>query len=371
MLMKATFPSGKNPWSDFQYMLKYFGIHSVKDLEKYGYTDGDSRNKNYQLARNTIDIGSYEIFELILEQYATCYEESITDFCSSGKDGQFLSIADGLYDKSDINNYLSYFPQKAFIFTGIPMHTTHLDRYDDLQLGLPIDIIDKFYAYESLLVNNCVTLLPREGVGVDSSGGDPEYYAGGITMAHNWIDEGTYKNLAAIDEHVSKNLVTIDKSGKDIINLHTLPMHLTLKLPRFKSARTEDLIELTETYPEKYDRMNRAIAKIVRSCKSDSGLEVLLLREFDDAIYEMESLFKRKRDELLRKGVFAAVGTCFSLIPIVLSRVFEFDATIASSIIGGGSLMSFKPALEKYIEFRFDVSNEDYWILWKWHEHSK
>jgi len=236
-----------------------------------------------------------------------------------------VSVPEGMYN-TNISHYLTFFPQRGFIFTKIPMVTTFLGKLGD-QIGLPIDVIGKFFDYEQLLVNGIVTLVPQEGESEFT--GDKEYKSGvygssGMTFAHNYIDYSIYENL-----------MTIDKYGKDIKNLHNLTNYVTIALPCLKTARIEDLLVLSMKYKDKFENLNHAMTKITNSCKNDNELKNLLIEEIENAVFDIASLYKSKKNELVRRGIFAITGVFFTLIPIGLSQVFKFDPTISSSIIGG------------------------------------
>jgi len=271
-----------------------------------------------------------------------------------------FSVSNDTYDKSDICHYLSLFPQRSLIMTGIPAHAAFYDDYCE-QISLPIDIITKFFMYEPLLMNNIVSLLPNRA--------DDEFY---VFSGHSPIFHTDYFFLNSMyNEKTSaiyEDICTLDDYGKGISILKTIPQCITIALPFIKTERIEDVIDFTTKYEDKFKQLNQAIARITMSCKNSGEIEKILLKEMDDAVYSIASQYKIEKKKLAAKGIIAIVGVCFTLVPIGLSNFFNFDPTIASSVIGSTNLISLKPALEKYIDFRIDVSNQPFWVLWKWIE---
>ena len=341
-----------NLWSDFRFILDSYGVKNANDIEKFGFID--DRHPGYLFANRYSS--DYDLFEAIIEQCEKCFDECIDHFNAESKKGQCFAISDGQYDKFNISHYLSLFPQRGLVFTKIPAHTSAYLEYDS-QVALPIDIIEKYYDYEPLLINNIASLLPHKA----NEDSFKLSTWSGITLPYGLL----------MEDSVYENIPTIDKYGKGIKNLNMIPKCLTIALPFLKTTRIEDVVDFIAKYKDKFESLNRAMEKITISCKSENEIERLLLREINDAIHDIASSYKAKKKELARKEIFALTGICFTLIPIGLSKIFNFDPTIASSIIGGTNLLSFRPALEKYFDFREDVSNQPFWILWKWNEVQK
>lgn len=333
-------------------------------------------DSNYRCARyGDYDKIDYDIFEHIIECFKKACVASVEQFKFFNNSEQLFSVSDEMFDVSDINHYMRFFPKRSFILTDAPVIAEDFGRASNNEIGLPIDIIEKYFRYEPLLINNVATLLPKKSL-YEKPQIDFFTKTFNLLEFNFMIDKPDLPYMGAlfssryfdVQDEVYREMISLDTYGKSIKNLKKLPRCIVIELPYFKTQRIEDFLELTIKYEKRFESLSNAISKITSACKNKNEIDKILIVEIKSAIEDIASLCETRKKELQIKGVSFVAGVGLTLIPIGLSTFLSLDPAMGSpisTVIGSSNLLSFKPALEKYFLDKYIISSNPFWILWR------
>jgi len=347
------------------------GIYCPEDFKKFGHVN--YYDDKYRCAGSGHgEQDDYDIFEHIAESFKYACTNSLSQFKDGKERTPLVSIPNGTYNVSDINHYLNFFPRRSFILTGIPVLGESMDYGSPSEIGLPIDLINKFFEHESLLINNITTLFPEplwgerpfglmeKILGWSSYGylmQDPALpYMGisALTSCYFDVEKNFYKRLRTLNSHIG-----------NIEDLKKMPRCLALKLPCLKTSRVEDFLELTQKYNKRFENMNNAISRVILTCENKSKIDDILIKEINSAIEDISSLYKDQMRILIFKGIPFVISISTTLVPIKPHTFLWLDQPFVKMLFGSPSIVSFGADMEKYFINRKKIVNNPYWLLGK------